>query len=156
MQDDFLKKMENLQKPEINNLPEMQEFKMVLLNSKKSATLGIWLVAVPLFFLFCVCMKYAFHINLHFFDEVQDTVSSLDKSTVIPFLGAILLVGFPIAGFAINALSLIHVQIEKYPVGQKLLISIKIQWANIIIMTISFIIVCIFLLYLISENFSHQ
>ena len=31
MQDDFLKKMENLQKPEINDLPEMREFKMVLL-----------------------------------------------------------------------------------------------------------------------------
>jgi len=153
MKDDFIKKMETLQKPVIDDLPEMREFKLVLLNSKKSATLGIWLVVVPLFFLFCVCMKYAFHINLHFFEVVQDTVASMDKSSGIPFLSAILLVGFPILGFAVNALSLIHVQFEKYQSGNKIVISIKIQWPNIIIMTISFIIVCIFLLYLISENF---
>lgn len=153
MKDDFLRKMETLQKPEIDDLPQMRDFKLVLLNSKKSATLGIWLVAVPLFFLFCVCMKYAFHINLHFFDVVEDTVASMDKSSGIPFLSAILLAGLPILGFAVNALSLIHVQFEKQVSEKKLLISIRIQWANIIIMTISFIIVCIFLLYLISENF---
>lgn len=153
MEDDFIKKMETLQKPEIDDLPEMRDFKLVLLNSKKSAALGVWLVAVPLFFLFCMCMKYAFHINLHFFDVVDDTVASIDKSSGIPFLSAILLVGLPILGFAVNALSLIHVQFEKQLSGRKLLISIKMQWTNIIIMTISFLIVCIFLLYLISENF---
>ncbi len=51
-QNDFLKKMEGLKKPDVNEVKPSQQFKLVLMNSKKSAALGFWFIVVPCYFLF--------------------------------------------------------------------------------------------------------
>lgn len=123
--------------------------KIALMQAKKSAAIGIWLVAVPLFFLFCVTMKYMFHINLHFVDVLEETISALDRSADTKWLSPLLFMGFPLLSILFNGLAIFHFELNN---KKQLIITLKIKWANIFILLLSGGIVCIFLLYLITEN----
>ena len=131
--------------------PEHQRrLKMTLLGSQRSAAIGVWLAAVPAYFIFCVFMKYFFHLNLHIFDVMEEMIASLDKDPLMHWLAPALLVGFPLLSVVVNLLAIMHVAYG--PDQKELQISIKLKWRNIAMAAISAAIVGVFLLYAIAEN----
>jgi hypothetical protein len=141
--DEFLKKMENLKVPEIDPGKHPKMVKMAIMNAERSAALGVWLIVVPCYFLFCVCMYYFFHLKLNWFESMFNLMASLDKNPYLRFLSPILLVILPIVNIIINALSIMHVQYTKMGPEQG-----KLREFNIT----SLAIVLTFIAYIITEN----
>lgn len=154
--DEFLKQMENLQVPDINPSEHPRTVKMAIMNAERSATLGVWLVIIPCYFLFCVCMYYFFHIHISWFEAMFNLVANLDKNPSTRFLSPLLLVGLPMVSVIINSLAIIHVQYIKGGAHHKrlneLAITIKIKIWNILLILISLGIICVFTAYVITEN----
>lgn len=154
--DEFLKKMENLQVPEIDPQDHPKMVKMAIMNAERSAALGVWLIVVPCYFLFCVFMYYFFHVKLNWFESMFNLMASLDKNPYLRFLSPILLLILPIVSIVINALSIMHVQYQKIGAGQSKVkefsITIKIKVWNILLILVSLAIVLTFIAYIITEN----
>src|SRR4051812_28732003 len=109
---DIEKKLGSVKVPD-TEIKSNESVKLTLVQAKKSAALGVWLVAVPLFFLACVTMKYMFHINMHFVDVLEETVSSLDKGAGTKWLSPLLFMGFPLLSLFFNGLAISHFVINK-------------------------------------------
>jgi lantibiotic transport system permease protein len=155
--DEFLKQMENLQVPDIS--PEHPEkVKMAIMNADRSAALGVWLIVLPSYFLFCVFMYYFFHLGAGWFGSMFKMMEGLEKTPYIDFLGPIILVVLPIICIIINALAITHVQVKKQSPGQKsgreFSITIKIKLWNILLILASLAIVFAFIAYAMTENIS--
>ncbi len=150
---EFINKMDNLRKPGFENNPPDNTLKLVILNSKRSAAIGVWFLAVPLYFLLMVFMKYYFNVNLHVIDIFEDFISSFDRSPATKFITPLFFIGLPIIGIAINLLSIMFFEYDKKQ--RRINISIKLKPINIILIIGSFAIVSIFILYLIAENLHH-
>ena len=91
--DSFEKKLKEISIPDTGKINPPAELKMTLLSAKKTTAIGIWLIAIPVYFLFCVFMKYYLHINLHVFDIIIDTMASIDRQSGFHYLSPLLLVG---------------------------------------------------------------
>ena len=151
--DDFLKKMENLQVPEVNPQSHPQLVKMAIMNAGRSAALGVWLVIVPCYFLFCVFMYYMFHGRTSWFGAMFTLASGLNKTPGIDFMAPIVLVVLPIVCIVINMLAIIHVQVRRYDGNaRELNITIRPRLWNVLLILISIAIVFIFIAYVIALN----
>ena len=113
--DEFLKQMENLKVPEVNPNEHPRMVKMAIMNAGRSAALGVWLIVVPCYFLFCVFMYYFSHIRVgtSWFAAMFKLMSSLDKTRYIDFLGPIIMVVLPIVCIIINGLAITHVGVRR-------------------------------------------
>ena len=151
--DQFTKKMEELKTPDTGNIHHYRDLKLMLVSAKKSGTIGFWFIVVPCYFLFCVFMKYYFHVNLHLFDVFIEMISDLDKTRGMKFISPIVLVVLPLAGIVLNALSILHFQYEKS--WKEVRITVRLRWINILIILLSGLLVCVFILYALVENFHH-
>ena len=157
-QDEFIRKMENLNVPEITPTEHPAKVKMAIMNAERSATLGLWLVIVPCYFLLCVCMYYYFHIHLGWFGAMFTLLASLDKTRYLDFLGPIILFVLPVIAIIINALAITHVQIQKTGPGQSKVrefsITFKVRLWNVLLILVSLIIIGVFLSYAMTQNIS--
>ena len=156
--DEFLKKMENLNVPEVNPAGHPDKVKMAIMNAERSAALGVWLVAVPCYFLACVFMYYFFNRQVSWFGAMFKLAEGLDKTPGIDFMAPIVLVVLPIVCIIINALAITHVHYEKNasgkPGAKEFVISIKLKTWNILLILISLAIVFVFIAYTMTENIS--
>ena len=152
--EDVTKKLDNLKTPQVKDLPHSEPLKLTILNARKSAALGVWLILIPAFFLFSVCMKYYFMQNWHIIDTFEEVMSSLDRSSSTHFLSPLLFVGFPMIAIVLNALSLLHIQLNRST--RELIVTVKLRWPNLLLLCISSCILGIFLLYAITETIRHS
>ena len=154
--DEFLKQMENLKVPEVNPQQHPQLVKMAIMNAGRSAALGVWLIVVPCYFLFCVFMYYFSHIRVgtSWFAAMFTLMSSLDKTRYIDFLGPVIMVVLPIICIIINGLAITHIGVQKEGKVRQVNITIKIKTWNILLILFSLVIVGIFIAYVMTENIS--
>jgi lantibiotic transport system permease protein len=150
MEEDLTNKLDNLKKPNMENIYINRQLKFLVVNSKKSTAMGIWFILLPAYFLFSVFLKYYFHVNMHIFDIFKEFLSNLDKSTITRIISPVIFVGLPILGIVLNALSIIFFQHDRSM--SQLHITIKLKFINILLILLSLIIVLIFITYLITEN----
>ncbi|OGU83008.1 MAG: hypothetical protein A2W11_04120 [Ignavibacteria bacterium RBG_16_35_7] len=146
----FISKMDNLKKPDFNSKEPNKKLKLAIINSKKSAAMGVWFLLVPCYFLFMIVMKYYFNVNLHVIDIFEDFIASLDKSPLTKFIAPLFFVGLPIAGIVINLLSVMFFEYDKEQ--KQINMSVKLKPLNILLVIMSLAVVSIFILYLITEN----
>src|SRR4030095_1520367 len=143
--EDFLNKMENLKKPEVNAEASQRQIKLALLNTKKSATWGLWFLVVPVFFFCCVGIKYLLHWNWGWAGSFLDWMADVDRSMSFPLVTILLFIVLPGFGAIVNLLSIMHFVYDK--IAKELIVTIKIKWLNIILAAISIGIIGIVLLY---------
>lgn len=148
--EDLIKKLQEMDKPNVVNEQHRTELKMTLLNASKSAKAGVVLVVFPLIFLAGVFLKYLLHIPLTSFTRLEDWIAEKDKTSFYRFLIPFLLVGTPLLGLALNLLAILHVQLKKN--AGELIITLKLRWVNIMIAIVCSIILFVFLCYAIGEN----
>jgi len=149
-ENEFIKKMDELKKPDFAGKEPNKKLKLAIINSKRSGALGVWFLLVPCYFLFMIVMKYYFNVNLHVIDIFEDFIASLDKSPLTKFIAPLFFVGFPIAGIVMNLLSVMFFEYDKKQ--KQINMSIKLKPLNILIVIISVSVLSIFALYLITEN----
>ena len=148
--ENFEKKMEELKTPQVNPEPPL-ELKLAIINADRSATLGLWFIVVPYFFIGCMILKYELNVNLGLLDSITNAIESMDKNASTWWLQPVFLVGLPIAGIILNILSITHFKWEQ--ASSLLSISIKLKWYNILVLIASLVIIGTLALYLIVENF---
>ena len=149
-EDDFLKKMENLKKPEVSAEASRRQIKFVLLNAKKSATWGIWFLIVPVFFFCCVAIKYLLHWNWNIAGRFLDWMADLDKSISFPVVSILLFIVLPAVGAVMNLLAIMHFGYNRD--AKELVVTIRIRWVNITLAMMCIAVIGVVLLYAISEN----
>lgn len=158
-QDEFLKQMENLQVPGIDPPSHQKTVKMAIMNAERSAALGVWLIIVPCYFLFCVFMYYYSHMQSSWFGAMLKLMTGLlaDKP-YMDFLAPVILVVLPIICIIINALAIIHVNTRQLsPDKQKVRefsITIKVKLWNIVLILLSLAVVFTFIAFVMTENIS--
>jgi hypothetical protein len=155
---EFLKKMENLKVPDVDPAAHADKVKMAILNAERSAALGVWLIVVPCYFLFCVFMYYFSHIHLGWFTAMFKLMQGLEKTSYVSFMGPIILVVLPIVCIVINFLSIVHVSVHlpypEQPNVRAKKVAIMAKPVNILLILLSLAIVFVFLAYVMAENIS--
>src|SRR4051812_16192048 len=106
--DDLIKKLQNMNKPQIISDSHQIKLKLTLLNAKRSANIGVILVIIPCIFLVGIFLKYLLHINIEVFTSFEDWMSEIDKNQYLKIIFPILLLGAPLVGLAINLLAILH------------------------------------------------
>lgn len=149
-ENDFLKRMENLKKPDVKAQASQRQIKLVLMNTKKSATWGTWFLIVPIFFFGCVAIKYLFRWDWGIGDGFIEWIAKIDHQTATGWVSPLLFVLLPAIGAAINLLAVMHFVYDKPT--RELIVTIKIKWMNIILAAASLGIIAVVLLYAIIEN----
>ncbi len=146
--------MENLQQPVVDVSAHRREFRLTLLNTKRSAVFGIALLILPLLFLSGVVLKHYLHIDFGIFTSVYVWIGQADKKfgdkSVINWIVRGLLLFGPLVAIGINLLSIIHIRYER--AQKEILMSIKLKWLNWLIIIFCSLIFFIFFMYLIVEN----
>ncbi len=151
-----MNKMENLERPDFSSEIHKKQLKLTLLNTRKSATFGIFLIITPFLMLIGVLFKYYLGMHPSIFTAFFEWLTSIDPdndSSLVSWLIRFLILGGPIIAVIINLLSIVHFQYD----GQikEVLISIKIKWLNITIAAVCLFILMIFFFYLLVENINH-
>ncbi|MCR8557866.1 hypothetical protein KXD93_09450 [Mucilaginibacter sp. BJC16-A38] len=156
--DEFLKTMENLQVPDIDPRKHPKVVKMAIMNAERSAALGVWLIVVPCYFLFCVFMYYHFHAHMNWFSAMFALIVSMEKTPYLDFLAPIILVVLPIICIIINVLSIMHVRVDKPDPDQikvrEFSVTIKVKIWNIILILLSLAILFAFISFAMTESIS--
>jgi lantibiotic transport system permease protein len=149
--EDFEKKMEGLKKPELPDVKPPHEIKLALVNAQRSATIGIWFVIVPYFFLACMVLKYEMQVSFGLLDLIAKTARIIDQNESTWWIQPVFLILLPVAGIILNILSITHFF---WDAENKLItVTVKVRWINLIVLFMSVLIIVGFLLYVISENF---
>ncbi len=148
--DDFIKKLEHLDKPNVGETQHRDAIKLTVLGAKKSAALGVWLVAVPAFFLFCIFMKYMiFKSKGTSIDVFEEMLSTWDKNPTSWFIAPMAFIGFPLLALVLNILAVTHYSFDKN--RKELSVQFKFTWYNWLILLTALAIIGVFASYLISD-----
>jgi hypothetical protein len=146
--------MEGIEQPAVDVSKHQREFRITLLNTKKSAIAGGVLLILPFLFLSGVILKHYMQIDFGPLTSVYEWVGMLDQkygdSSILNWMVRILLTIGPIAAIAINLLAVTHARFEK--INSELVLSFKMKWLNWLIILICTTIFVTFSLYLIIEN----
>ena len=124
--------------------------KIALTSAKKSAAIGVWLVAVPIFFLCAIVMKYFFHVNLHLIDVFEEMMAHLDKDSSTKWITPVFFVLLPLAGIVLNVLAIAHVEYRR--TLRQFIITVKLKYVNMLICLVSLAVVGIVLLHAIMDR----
>ncbi|HVW95592.1 MAG TPA: hypothetical protein VHA56_06465 [Mucilaginibacter sp.] len=156
--EEFLKKMENLNVPEINPREHPKMVKMAILNADRSAALGVWLIILPCYFLCCVCMYYFFNAKAGWFGSMFALVTNLDKTRGLDLLAPFIFLIMPVVCIIINMLAIIHVGYRKIDPDnnrvRELNVTIKIKFWNIALILLSVAVLLAFLGFAMTESVS--
>lgn len=147
---DFLHKMENLKKPEVNAGASQRQVRLALLNTRRSAAWGTWFLIVPIFFACSVTIKYLLHWNWGIADNFIEWLSRLDHKTATGWVSPVVFVLLPAAGALVNLLAIMHFVYDRP--AKEFIVTIKLKWLNIILAAISILFIAAVCLYAIVEN----
>ncbi len=154
MKTNFEEIMENMEQPTIDVSTHQQEFRLTLLNTKKSAILGIVLLILPLLFLSGVILKHYLQIDFGILTSVYEWIGEIDhkygNNSILNWTIRILLLFGPFVAIGINLISILHMHYEK--ATKEIVISLKLNWLNWTIITVCSTIFVIFFLYFVIEN----
>ena len=103
--DEFEEKMQSMHKPDISSDSHQLHLKIMLLNARRSAGIGVFLVLVPCLFLAGIFLTRFLNVPFPLFSTVEEWMSKKDNSVWIKVLIPFLLVGGPLIALAFNLLA---------------------------------------------------
>ncbi len=146
-------KMENLSIPDVKSDATKEVLKITLLNSRKSAHLGILLLLLPFLFFFGNVAKYNLGIDLGFISIFLSWIISLDTVPVVNWLIRFILLGGPVLAILFNLFAIMHMYTNRQT--HEFIITLKLKWVNISIILLCGLILLLFFTYLVVENVNH-
>ncbi len=151
---DFMNQMENLKKPDVEANASKLQIRLALLNTKKTAWWGLWILGIPIFFFCCVAIKYLLGWNWGVSDNFIEWVAKLDQQKSTGWITPVFFVLLPGIGAIVNLLAIMHFTYDK--MVNQLIVTIKLRWLNVTLAVISITVVAFVLLYAITENAHHR
>lgn len=152
--DELEELLENMEQPSIEVINHSKEFRLTLLNTKKSALVGILLLILPFLFILGVIFKHYLRLDFEILTSVYTWIGAIDHKygdgSILNWIIRFLLLGGPLLAILINLISVMHIRFEKS--RKEIIISLKMKWLNWIIIAACSMIFTIFFLYLIMEN----
>ena len=146
--------MENIKQPLVNVSKHQKEFRLTVLNTKKSAIAGAVFLLLPFLFLSGVVLKHYMQIDFGVLTSVYEWIGARDQQygdkSILNWSIRILLIIGPLVAIALNLLAVTHARIEK--ANKELILSFKLKWLNWLIILICTTVFVIFFLYLFLEN----
>lgn len=117
-------------------MTEHQDYlKLPLLNTRKSAALGWWLVALPCFLLACVLMQLVSQGSIRVLDMLFNTLEAFDR-THGGWFSPLVFVLFPLVAAGMNLLSLLNVLYNAE--RRELTITLKVRFWNLFLILLGF------------------
>lgn len=150
MENDFEKKMENLDAPDTGFVKHQEVLKIGLVNAKKSARIGILFILLPVIFIAIAYIKIVVLMHFDFFTNFSHFVSKQNQSDSITWLFHITVLLLPLTGIIINLLAISHFYVNK--TTKELIITIKYRLKNLIVLIVSAIFFLAVLWYIILMN----
>jgi lantibiotic transport system permease protein len=149
---DFLHKMENLKKPEINADASRRQIRVAIMNSKKSAAWGVWLLVIPLLFFTSFIVKEIFNWDLGLFNTIGGWMKSLDKAA--QWTSPIIFILLPGIAALVNLLAIMHFVYDR--TTRELIVTIKMKWLNIFLVLISALILSVIAVFVVVDNVAER
>jgi hypothetical protein len=134
MENNFENKMENLTPPNTDFVKHQEVLKIGLLGARKSARIGIIFILVPIVLIVTVYVKFMLLSQWDFFTNFETFVSNQNQIGLLNWVH-LLFIAFPILAVIINLLAITHFYINKQT--KELIISIRYQFKNTIVLLIS-------------------
>lgn len=146
--------MDDLQVPEVTVDKHQRVFHLTLLNTRKSALLGVLLLLLPFFFLTGVIFSHYLEMEIPVLTSIYHWIADLDRQygddSVLNWIVRLLLLLGPLMALAVNLLAVLHVSYQK--TLKEVVIALKLKWQNWLIIGICAGFEIVFFLYLILEN----
>lgn len=144
----FEQQLENLNVPEANTLPHQRELKLTILKTKKSATISLWLLLLPLIVLLGAIMQSTFHIMLPPWSWLVKYSPLMPVWLRITVFATVLII-IPIAAVLINIFGILWFQYNK--TERVLHIAVRMRRVNIIIIAIAGLLALLFIGHTITK-----
>ena len=144
----FEQQLENLNVPEADTLPHQRELKLTILKTKKSATISLWLLLLPLIVLLGAIMQSAFHIMLPPWSWLVK-YSPLMPVWLRLSVFAIILIIIPLIAVLVNISGILWFKYNK--AEHVLHIAVRMRRMNIIIIAVAGLLALLFIGHTIAE-----
>lgn len=129
-------KFAGMEVPQTGNLQHQQELKIPLLSYRKTSRIGLWLLILPLLFIFTVVLKYELGMLSPVLSLFERFFAYISANPILTYLIPLIFVGLPLAAMIINLLAFCH--FSKGKDGKELLITVKLRPLNIALFLLSF------------------
>ena len=149
MENNFENKMENLTPPNTDFVKHQEVLKIGLLGARKSARIGIIFILVPIVLIVTVYVKFMLLSHWNFFTNFDGFVSKQNQTGLLNWVH-IVFIAFPILAVIINLLAITHFYINKQT--KELIISIRYQFKNTIVLLISAVMILGVFVYVLLLN----
>ena len=151
------KLLEEMEQPNLDVHAHQKEFRLTLLNTKRSSLAGIILLILPFIFLSGVIFNHYLEIHIPIIGHIYEWITDMDRqfgdNSALNWIVRLSLLFGPLIAGAINLMAITHIRWEK--VQKELIISFKMRWQNVLIIGICFFIFTIFFTYLTFANLGH-
>ncbi|MDW3649326.1 MAG: hypothetical protein R8P61_19820 [Bacteroidia bacterium] len=149
--------LEEMEQPKLDVNAHQNEFRLPLLNTKRSSLAGIILLILPFIFLSGVIFNHYLEIHIPIIGHIYEWITDVDRqfgdNSALNWSIRLLLLFGPLIAGAINLMAITHIRWEK--LEKELIISFKMRWQNVLIIGICFFIFSIFFTYLTFSNLAH-
>ena len=146
-----------MEQPNLDVHAHQKEFRLTLLNTKRSSIAGIILLILPFIFLSGVTFNHYLDIHIPVIGHIYEWITDMDRqfgdNSALNWIVRLSLLFGPLIAGAINLMAITHIRWEK--VQKELIISFKMRWQNVLIIGICFFIFSIFFTYLTFANLGH-
>lgn len=143
---DFLKQMENLNIPHIDPVQHQEKVKISIMNAERSAVLGAWLMALPVYFIVVILIAAIFHSKAAEGWTFGLMMRSLySGGRLLNYLTFMLL---PVICIIINLLAIVHVRIVRLGNTRRyheLSITFKLRLWNVLLILLASILLILFI-----------
>ncbi len=145
--DDLENKLENINAPKMPSMQHQWQLKLAILNAKRSASVGLWLMLIPILVLTGAFMKTVLHVSLPPWSWLVKYSPQWPLWIRVMVFVTVVIV-FPVIAVLLNLLSIIWLQYDK--TQQVLNISVRMRRINIIIIIVAGLLAFLFLGHLIA------
>lgn len=135
MKNNFEEKMENLETPNADFVKHQDILKIGLMNSRKSARIGIIFILIPMLLVVLAYLKIRLLVHWDFFTHLQGFVSNQNQTSMLSWVLHLSFIGLPILAIIINLLAVTHFYIDKK--NKDLIITIRYRLKNLIVLIIA-------------------
>ena len=141
----------DIPKPEAPATESEKMVRLALLSARRSAVLGVVLIALPGLLIFLFFLQNTFHLfpGLIRWLAGSGTFLPLPLRAILVFF---FLVGFPFVAVAVNLLSISWYRY--YHFRRELVISIRMRWQNLLIAIIGGALAAFYILHLLADTLS--
>lgn len=144
----FEQQLENLNVRDADTLPHQRELKLTILKTKKSATISLWLLILPLIILLGAIVQHAFHIMLPPWSWLVK-YSPLMPVWLRLSVFAIILIIIPLIAALVNISGILWFKYNK--AEHVLHIAVRMRRMNIIIIAVAGLLALLFVGHTIAE-----